>query len=346
VDGLDESEPAEHGLPFGLPALLPDGVHVVATYRTGFAPGRPESESVTLRIGKADQRNASDITSFLGKAATEEVLAARLAEASINPAQFAAMLAERCDGVWVYLRYVLQEIRLGLRPPGTIGDLPSGLHDYYADQIRRWRQDADWDDGLLPVLATLGVAGEPLSATPLARLAGDISVAAARRWCDFTFRPLLTATPAVHAGSQLRYEIYHASFREVLKAQPGHRLPPEEGSYELEALADELRQATRDAHDRIVSTYLTDFGRLQADLALLAQDREALRKQQPAPSLGTEIRYALMTASITSRAVRISPEFLDLLARNGMWSPERALDHADGQHLAGVMSRQSSSAIW
>jgi hypothetical protein len=404
VDGLDEAEPSEHGLPFGLPALLPEGAHVVATYRTGFSPGRPDSESVTLRISKTDQRNTSDIASFLCEAVTEDVLAARLAEASTDPARFAAMLAERCDGVWVYLRYVLQEIRLGLRPPGTVSDLPSGLLRYYADQIRHWRQDPAWDDGLLPLLATLGVAGEPLPAAVLARLAGDLSIGSARRWCDFTFRPLLTATRATHAGAPLRYEIYHASFRDLLQAMPGQLHPASDGSYELEALTDVLRQAAGNAHDRIASKYLTDFGSLHTGLATLAQDpaaaariddgyalrylaghldcagripelhqllaathpdsggreasvwftahdradclssylndltsarhssiaatRDAMSRHQPAPSLGVEVRYALMAASMTSRAVGISPVLLELLVRNGLWSPGRVLDHA------------------
>ncbi|MGZ4779085.1 MAG: hypothetical protein ACXV5L_07795, partial [Thermoanaerobaculia bacterium] len=47
----------------------------------------------------------------------------------------------RCSGVWIYLRYVLDELRFGLRRPDEIGDLPSGLRNYYADQIRRWRKE-------------------------------------------------------------------------------------------------------------------------------------------------------------------------------------------------------------
>ena len=43
VDGLDEADAPADGLPFGLPSLLPDGVYVVATYRIGRAPGRPDA---------------------------------------------------------------------------------------------------------------------------------------------------------------------------------------------------------------------------------------------------------------------------------------------------------------
>ena len=81
VDGLDEADAPGHGLPLGLPSLLPDGVYVIGTYRTGRSPRRPDAPVATLRIGKDDQRNQRDIFAYLAKAAGEEVLAARLADA-------------------------------------------------------------------------------------------------------------------------------------------------------------------------------------------------------------------------------------------------------------------------
>ena len=333
----------------------------------------------------------------------EEVLAARPAEAGVDPAEFAAVLAARCDGVWVYLRYVVDEVRIGLRQPGAVADLPTGLRDYYADQIRRWQRDPAWDSGLLPLAATLAVAGEPLPAASLARLAGDLDPIAVRRWCDFTFRPLLTTTQAPAAGLPQRYEIYHASFREVLKAHHGPPDPGGDEPSEAAALADELAQAAIAAHSRIADTYLACFGGLDTGLPLLgvdpgiggaeggyplrhlarhlqhagrsadlhrllavdqpaAQGRrvnlwfaahdhadcinsylddlarassdsalttgQARKRRQPAASLGTQIRYALMTASIISRTASISTELLEQVVRTGLWSPARGLDHA------------------
>ena len=403
VDGLDEAEPTGGGLPFGLPKLLPDGVYVVATYRTGWSPGRPETAAVTVGIGKDDPRNVRDIGEFLTRLAGEEVLADRLAEALTAPTDFVRLLAERCGGVWVYLRYVLDELRLGLRRADAASDLPYGLHGYYADQIRCWQRDPAWEECLLPLLATLGVAGEPLPSATLGRLAGNLSPSDVRRLCDLTFRPLLTTTRA-EPGALLRYEIYHASFRQVLKADHSEPDLASGGlSYELEALADHLRQATRAAHSRIADTYIGSFGGLSAGLPVLASSpaaagaddgyplrhlvrhlhhagrtadlhqilatsgqlsysrrvnvwftahdttgflvsylndlsraqvisaaatARAIGRQQPAPSLGMEIRYAFMAASITSRANGIRPELLDLLMHTGKWSPERGLDHA------------------
>ena len=186
----------------------------------------------------------------------------RLAAADIEPAEFSARLAERCGGVWVYLRYVLDEVRAGLRNPADIDDLPDGLWAYYAEQVRRWRTDAQWATFTLPLLATLAVAGEPLPPGTLARLAGGLDAAAVRRGCNLTLRPLLNAQSAPR-----RFELYHASLREMLTGQqadgadwPDHLL----------ALNDEFRQASAAAHSRIVGTYLHDFGGLDRGLPALA----------------------------------------------------------------------------
>ena len=405
ADGLDEAESPEGCLPFGLPKLLPVGVYVIGTYRTGRAPAQPDAPTWTVRIGKDDPRNERDIGDFLAVTTGEEVLAARLAEAGVDPAVFTRMLSQRCQGVWVYLRYVLQELRIGLRSANAIDDLPTGLRGYYAGQIRLWQQNPGWQDCVLPVLATLGVTGEPLPAAALGRLAGNLDNQVIRRLLDLTLRPLLSATRA-RPGAPLRYEIYHASFRQVLQADDTVQTPTVDGglSFELEALSDELRHAAYTAHDRIADTYLDIFGGLRNSLPVLASspataatddgyplrhlvrhlhhagrtselhqlllascpigedhalnvwftahdaadqvvsylddldlgrrvssaatDQAIAARHHPAATLGAEIRYALMAASIASRAARIPPALLDLLISSGTWSPERGLDHA------------------
>jgi hypothetical protein len=274
VDGLDEAEVPGQGLPWGLPSLLPDGVYVIGTYRTGWAAQRPDPPMATLGIGKEDERNQRDIVAYLAKTVGEEVLATRLANAGMSQAEFISLLAGRCDGVWVYLRYVLDELRLGLRSPSEISDLPTGLRNYYAKQIRAWQQDRAWNTGLLPLLATLGVAGEALPAAALARLAGNVDPVAIRRWCDLTIRPLLTAGQGSAAGMPLRYEIYHASLRELLTGHSGNPPagPGDQHPFDLVALADELGQAALTAHNRICDTYLACFGGLESALPALAED--------------------------------------------------------------------------
>ena len=411
VDGLDEAEPVKGGLPFGLPKQLPDGVYVVGTYRTGWSPGQPDTQSVVTRIRKDDPRNAADIREFLAAAAAEKVLASHLNWAGVASEDFIRLLSSRCDGIWVYLRYVLYELRTGLRHIDAIADLPVGLHRYYADQIRRWQAESSWASCLLPLLATLGVAAEPLPIGVLARLAGDLDIQQVRRICNQVFRPVLMAGRP-RRGAPLRYEVYHASFRQLLQADYGTAAIPGELPSELEALADELGEATIAAHSRVTDIYLGEFGGLEAGLPELAarptmagvddgyplrhlaghlrranrvadlhkflavtcqlsSDQavnvwfaahdaagrltsylddlivardicveatdEAVASRQSAQTVGIEVRYTLMAASIASRAARITPELIDLLISTGTWSAERGLDHS--RHLADPLPR-------
>ncbi len=95
VDGLDEAEPGGDGLAFGLLSVLPDGVFVIATNRTGYAPGRPDTPTTTLRIVRADPRNRTDIRRYLAQAAVSNAIAVRLTEAKMKADDFIDLLASR-----------------------------------------------------------------------------------------------------------------------------------------------------------------------------------------------------------------------------------------------------------
>ena len=119
VDGLDEAERPLGGLPLGLPDLLPEGVFIIGTYRTGNPPAAVGSASAVVRIEASDARNLADIDTFLAIAVGEEALAARLAEQDVRADDFVRQLTDHCHGVWVYLRYVLAEVRLAATAPTT-----------------------------------------------------------------------------------------------------------------------------------------------------------------------------------------------------------------------------------
>jgi hypothetical protein len=152
-----------------------------------------EAQSVPLRIDKDDPRNRADISELLSRAVAVDWLAARISASNLDEDIFISLLSERCDGVLVYLHYVLTELRFGVRHPDEVADLPIGLDEYYAYQIRKWREHPSWDTVLLPLLATLGAAAESMTADALARLAGDISPAEVADLCNETIRTLLTA---------------------------------------------------------------------------------------------------------------------------------------------------------
>lgn len=231
VDGLDEAEPeegADRGLPLGLPDSLPDGVFVVATSRFGIDRAlhavRNPAHWLEIEVEGADNRE--DMRRFI-----EEVTSARdgdsrlvesLARSGADPDWFRREVANTCAGVWIYLRYVLDEIRDGTRDPRGVGDLPGDLAGYYAEQVQRWRGDLDddvalrrWEKVRLPLLAVLAVARAPLTVAELASFAGLPFGERSRGFIEETVRPFLSRTVEDPSGSA-RYALRHQSLRDML----------------------------------------------------------------------------------------------------------------------------------
>lgn len=355
VDGADEAVTDPGNQPWGLPGLLPDGVFVVGTYRTGKPPPRADSPQVVLRLAADDERNWHDLLTHLDLVRQEAALASLPVDE----------IAERCGGVWVYLRYVLDEMRLGLRQPVQLDDLPRDLRSYYLDQLRRWRNDPHWHDTVLPLLATLAAAGEALTIDLLAVMA-DADERQVREWCQGRLRPFLTAT----AAPPRRFEIYHASLREQLTEVTAE-------TEEERAWAEDLATAVRAAHNRIADHCLADsddYALRHLVTHLLATDRvadldamlsrengstnawftahsdadtldhyvddldaaqahhaaftdAAVHAGDPAPDLLVEVRYLLMLSSITSLTITISADLLVAAAQHGVWPSTRIVNH-------------------
>lgn len=236
VDGADEAEQVPGAQPWGLPLELPPGVFVVGTYRTGSPP--PKARSV-LRLTAADPRNIADVESHVARVHPDGDLVAR------------------CGGVWVYLRYVLNEIRQGIR--SATDPLPADLTSYYVENLERWRR-SDWPS-LLPLISTLAVAGEPLGARELALLS-DVDEILVREHCHRTLRPFLGAVDG-QAGRGFAW--YHASLREFLVGvRPADDSPEQDWRW-----WDTLTSATTTAHNRVAEHYLNHFGSLEAGLPAL-----------------------------------------------------------------------------
>jgi WD domain, G-beta repeat len=238
VDGLDEAEaaaeaepPAGGGLPLGLPESLPDGVFVVATSRFGIDPARNPADWLEIEVEGAD--NLADMLRFIDQAASPDGGDGRLIEAlgraGVDPARFRRELASSCAGVWLYLRYVLDEIRAGTRDPRDVGHLPEDLAGYYVEQVQRWRGDPDdeaarhrWEQGRLPLLGVLAVARAPLTVAELASLSGG-PTAAARAFIEETCRAFLNPDDNGPPGAP-RYAVGHQSLRDLLTGNSPGRL--------------------------------------------------------------------------------------------------------------------------
>lgn len=247
VDGLDEAESFDADLPLGLPTRLPAGVIMVVTCRTGsrLLGMRLPWERTTFEL--TDKRNLDDMRLFIRQtAASDPEIAAQLAERDVPVDQFVERLLNRCGGVWVYLRYVLNELRLGLRQIDDLEQLPSDLIGYYTEALR-----PDLADGESPqarLTATLAAVTEPLPPDRLARLSGLTDPGLVDTLCTGALRPFLTAVP--DAAGVPQYGIYHVSLRDYLHGATAE--PLLDGDL---AAAKRLARWTADAHARIADHY-------------------------------------------------------------------------------------------
>ncbi|KOX19729.1 hypothetical protein ADK67_32895 [Saccharothrix sp. NRRL B-16348] len=365
VDGADEAEKVEGLLPWGLPRLLPEGVFVVGTYRTGRPPGHVDAPSTVLRIDADDPRNRDDLAAHLDRMVEQDDLAAKLAEVGISSTDFTRALAERCGGVWVYLHYVLAEIRHGQRGADDLRTLPADLGSYYATHLERWTEP-----GLRTFLTTLAVAGEPVHVSTAATLAG-VAETSARRWCDDTLRPFLAASTELPR----KFAILHASLREFLTGT----FAPDAGDT-ARSWSETLAEEAKAAHRRIADHYAAMFDLLVADPSAANVDdgyalrhlafhfREAdrfprlhrllsltrrtgsgqtenvwLKAQvndpteflrdvhiaaKAAPTAALELRYRLIAAAVDINGYSFPGELLAALLERGIWPLERVIANA------------------
>jgi WD40 repeat protein len=218
VDGLDE----DTGIPLGLPRPehLPDGVFVVATSRFGL-PLPALLGSALLRVIEADSdQNRHDMSGFVMGATAGSGADARLVDRllarGVAPDNFAGDLVERCAGIWIYLKYVLDDVRHGRRDPADLESLPVRLAGYYLEQVERWRCCEDWRSAGLPALATLAALHRSVT---VRELAGFSAVAedSLGEWLDVRLRPFLVVTR--DQRSRICYAVRHQSLRDLF--EPG-----------------------------------------------------------------------------------------------------------------------------
>jgi WD40 repeat protein len=262
VDGLDEAEPEPggtggRGLPLGLPENLPDRVYVVATSRFGIDRAlhavRNPADWLQIEVEGAD--NLDDMRRFLQDVTSPEGGDARLVKVlrggGVEVGWFRVNVAQSCAGVWIYLRYVLDEIRDGMRSPRSVGDLPGDLAGFYAEEVERWRGAAEdeaaqrrWEQVRLPLLGVLGAARAPLTVAELATFAAVPSLEAVRVFIEETIRAFLSRRD--DPSGEPRWALRHQSLRDLLTGNIPSRP-------DLESAARMLAARIQAAHRQITS---------------------------------------------------------------------------------------------
>ena len=219
VDALDEVDSTDlrpGTNPLYLPALLPDALFFVLTTQDTAPPLRVECESAILQIAHDSPDNIRDVELFLRSSLIIPGVRRYLAIHNLAEDAFIADFVDRSEGNFMYLRYVIGAIAVGIEHDRSPSSLPRGLRNYYEDHWRRMRSSSEeeWFELQLPVLLVLTVVAEPVTATEILELTNIIGRARLlpimEKWGPFLHetKPAGTTEP--------RYRLYHNSFREFI----------------------------------------------------------------------------------------------------------------------------------
>lgn len=274
VDALDESDALGNGNVMGLPTDLPKGVYFIVSQRPATLRLNIKDSTTTAcvycELVAESEENQADMLSFLeyASALPEISRALQQSEHQYMPEQFITTLMEKCRGVWIYLYFVIQEIKKGDRSPLDLNALPNGMTEYYA---RHWRQlrEADeerWDRVFLPILTTLSAAQEAVSCQQLIEWSGaDISERGLNRLLGEKWRPFMVISGN---GLQARYRFYHATLQEFFDG----KLDQNNLSTADRAMIKELSEETRMCHHRLADRYLKAWGGWERKLEGLREE--------------------------------------------------------------------------
>ncbi|MCQ3974870.1 MAG: hypothetical protein DPW09_15625 [Anaerolineae bacterium] len=260
VDALDEAGTSPGQNVLGLPKVLPQGVYLIVSQRPVELTLVTADPRYVFCLLATDRQNLADMQVYLERAIKWEGIKPALQRSDYSARQFVEILLHKCQGVWIYVHFVVGEIERGERSPLNLEILPQGVWQYYAQYWQRWRKQypEEWDTIHLPMLSTLAAMQEEIPLRRLCTLAGVAEQPALRRLLDETWRPFLV----LMEGEERCYRLYHTSLREFLDGQADLTgLTTQE-----QTLTHELTESTRKAHSHIADYYLAAWGGLETGL--------------------------------------------------------------------------------
>jgi hypothetical protein len=227
VDALDEAE--DYDVPpdtnrLLLPPTLPAGVFFVITTReqADFRLFVDHREDIYLRDN--DPGNLDDVRRYIQEYLRmhPDKMEARIGEWRITQEEFVTVMTQKSQGNFMYLVYVLRDIREGRLTAANIDDvrqLPQGLRAYYQRHWRmmRARDETCFEQYYEPVVCLLATVRQPVNIEQL------------QEWTDLPPRRIKEVIDEwrefldVEEGEEgeLRYHIYHTRFQDFLKEEVG-----------------------------------------------------------------------------------------------------------------------------
>jgi hypothetical protein len=227
VDALDEAE--DVGLVPGanvlyLPPALPDGIFFVVATRDIADLCLFVDRRKDIYIRDDDPHNLEDVRQYIRNFVEEyeAQMVPRIEQWDVERDEFVEVITEKSEGNFMYLAYVLGDIRDGKLTADNVDnvhDLPKGLQAYYQRHWRSMRaQDKErFDKYQKPVVCILATVREPVTITQVVewtRLSPLRIKEVIREWREFL------NVDEMEGGEPL-YRIYHTSFQDFLQEEVG-----------------------------------------------------------------------------------------------------------------------------
>ena len=215
VDALDEvdltSQSSGSNVLY-LPDALPDHVYFIVSKRPKSLP-LPNHQVFDLMQYSA--KSLADVKVYIDKRTSNSASIQNwINHQNLQREQFVAAVAEKSQNNFMYLRYVLNDIDTGSYSDVTLNDLPRELEGYYK---KHWVQMMGRDDDPLlemkvKIIYVLSKAREAVSRGWIAKSVGETDFKVQqvlRKWDSFLRQQ--------QVDGEIRYSIYHNSFREFLE---------------------------------------------------------------------------------------------------------------------------------
>jgi hypothetical protein len=211
VDALDEvdsaSQTAGANILF-LPPSLPLGVYFLLTRRRREVPFFVLAPQEEFDLGRHQTESLRDVQTYIRNATARPRLREWIERAVASADEFVAILAEKSENNFMYLRYLLPDLERGLYRDLSIENLPSGLAGYYEDH---WRLMGMKDDARVRIVYILAEVLQPVSRRLISLFAAEDELTVQKvvdEWEQFLHHERVDA--------ETRYSVYHSSFREFL----------------------------------------------------------------------------------------------------------------------------------
>jgi hypothetical protein len=230
VDAIDEAEdisssPGANRLL--LPPYLPAGIFFIVTSREENTYNLNVDRRKDIYLEDKDEKNIEDIRKYIHnfleknreKMSSKENMSSKIL--GVQEPEFINVMVEKSEGNFMYLVYVLNDIKEGKITDSNIDNiqhLPKGLKEYYEWHWKKMKiqNKKRFEKYYEPVVCKLALAKEPVSVKLLAEWTKLDSMRVKeviREWRSFLNESF--------GENEYLYRIYHASFQSFLEVEVG-----------------------------------------------------------------------------------------------------------------------------